>query len=74
MDTRCMPVAVNVLPSAWIADGATGAAPPGCRLLCEKRPTCHSWQTILPPAAWTASVTSFQPATCSSVQMPGVSA
>jgi hypothetical protein len=32
---------------------------------------CQSWQTMRPPAAWTASVTGFQPSTWASVQMPG---
>ena len=30
-----------------------------------KRPTCHSCTTILPPLACTASVTRFQPSSCS---------
>mmetsp|Transcript_33856 Transcript_33856/g.95858 ORF Transcript_33856/g.95858 Transcript_33856/m.95858 type:complete len:117 (-) Transcript_33856:312-662(-) len=38
----------------------------------EIRPQCHSWANISPPLAWTASVTAFQPATCSSEYMPGV--
>jgi hypothetical protein len=32
---------------------------------------CHSWMTISPPWAWTASVVSFHPSTCSSLQIPG---
>ena len=32
---------------------------------------CQSWATIFPPAAWTASVVSFQPSTWLSFQSPG---
>ncbi len=36
---------------ALSADGATGAAPPGCRLLWEIRPVCHSCTAIWPFSA-----------------------
>ncbi len=39
------------LPLAWMADGATGAAPFGCNDTCEMRPTCQSWMKILPLAS-----------------------
>ena len=55
----------KVLDLARIADGATGLPPPGCSESCEMRPTCQSCTTILPPASCTASVTCFQPASCS---------
>ena len=58
--------------SGLTAEGATGSAPPGCRSGCEMRPTCQSCRNILPPFAWTASVTLFQSATWRSVKMPGV--
>src|SRR6478672_6248151 len=64
----------TVLVLAWMADGATGAALPGCRSVCETRPTCHSCTTILPPAACTDDVTFFQPAICSVPYRPGTSA
>ncbi|CFW04180.1 Uncharacterised protein [Bordetella pertussis] len=61
---------------AWarIAEGATGAPCPGCRVVCEMRPTCHNCTTIVPPAACTASVTRRQPASCSGAYSPGTSA
>ena len=55
-----------------IADGAAGVAPPR-NDECDMRPVCHSWHTIVPPFSWTALVTADQPATCSSVYMPGES-
>jgi len=63
----------KVLPLARIADGATGLPPPGWSDVWETRPTCQSWRKIRPPAPCTASVTSFQPATCAALWMPGVS-
>ena len=41
-------------------------------LVCEARPTCHSWQKKTAPSAFTAFTIGFQAATCSSVKMPGV--
>jgi hypothetical protein len=35
------------------------------------RPTCHNWQYMYAPLAWTASVTFFHPAICEAVKMPG---
>ena len=57
--------------SAATAEGATGSFPPGWNAGCEARPTCHSWQNIVPPDSCTAAVTFFHPATCSSVNSPG---
>ncbi len=54
----------KVLASAVSAEGATGAPPAGCRLVCETRPTCHSCAKIVPAWACTASVTPCQPASC----------
>ena len=53
-----------------MALGATGVRP-FSRLGSDTRPTCHNWATIRPPARCTASVTCFQPLTCSSVHRPG---
>ena len=61
-------------PGGMIADGATGNMPSGCSDGCEIRPTCQSCRKMRPPAAWTASVTSRQPSTCSRLWMPGVQA
>ena len=52
--------------------GATGNAPSRYEG-SETRPTCQSCKRMRPPASCTARVTSFQPATCSGDQMPGVS-
>ena len=38
---------------------------------CETRPPCMTCMTMRPPRACTASATRRQPATCSSVTMPG---
>ncbi len=65
------PCAVNTVPLAAIAEGATGSAPPW-KSGCEMRPTCQSCRKIFPPAACTASVTLRQPATCASESIPGV--
>ena len=51
--------------------GATGAAP-SWKSGRDSRPQCQSWQTMSPPAAWTAAVTIRQPATWASDQIPGV--
>jgi hypothetical protein len=55
------------LDFARSALGATGACPFGCSEVCEMRPTCHSWITMRPPAACTALVTFFHPATCAAL-------
>jgi len=65
-----LPLAVCVSPCAAIGDGATGAAPPR-KSGCDTRPMCDSCRKILPPRACMADVTGRQPATCSSLQMPG---
>jgi hypothetical protein len=62
----CRPEASMCLPGAATAEGATGTSPPGRIEECDIRPVCQIWRTISPPFAWTASVTSRQPATCSS--------
>ncbi len=67
----------EVAANGWLrqamALGATGGLP-SRKEGSEMRPTCQSWQRMTPPFAWTASVILRQPATCSSDQMPGVSA
>jgi hypothetical protein len=60
-ETSAKPLFTKVFVSARIADGATGAAPPGCKSTCEIRPTCHSCTNMRPPLACTASVTLRQP-------------
>ena len=47
------------------------AAPPGCKLGCEMRPTCQAAKDR-PPGACTASVTAFEPSICSALWMLGV--
>ena len=32
---------------------------------------CQSWQTMRPPASWTAFTTGFHASVCSSDQIPG---
>ena len=68
----CMPVAVNIWFVGATADGATGWRWWGVLSGWEIRPTCMSWTKTRPPAAWTASVVSRQPCTCSGVCRPGV--
>ncbi len=53
------------------AEAETGRPVSGCSEEWLMRPTCQSCRKISPPLAWTASVTSFQPSTCSSEWMPG---
>ena len=65
---------VYISPAAAIADGASTRAPAGRLSACETRPVCISCTKILPPRAWTASVTRRQPAICSSEKMPGMRA
>ena len=65
--------AENAKLAGLTALGATGAAP-SRKTGSEIRPTCQSCMTMRPPAACTASVICFQPATWASDQMPGVSA
>lgn len=52
--------------------GATGAAPPGWKVVCDARPTCHSWQKKTAPLALTAAVMGRHAAAWSAVNMPGV--
>jgi len=52
--------ATNTRAAARTADGAGGGLPPWNEV-CDTRPVCHSCTAILPPRAWTASVTSLQP-------------
>ncbi len=58
------------LPGAATAEGPTIRGV--CEMsVCETRPPCMSCMTMVPPRSCTASVTRRQPATCSSVSMPG---
>ena len=63
--TGSKPLGVKVLVSAIFAVDDTGCSPSGSSDGCEMRPTCQICATILPPLRCTASVTSFQPASCS---------
>ncbi len=49
------------MPLMAMAEADTGRTPP-LKLLCEARPMCHNCRKILPPLAWTASVTFCHPA------------
>jgi len=60
------------LAVAAMALGATGNSPFGCKEGCEILPTCQSCKKMRPPLWCTASVTRFQPSTCSGEWMPGV--
>ncbi len=53
-----------------VAEADTGCLP-SLNTEWTSRPMCHSCATMRPPAAWTASVTGFQPSTCASVHSPG---
>jgi hypothetical protein len=64
-DTGSKPAGVKVLVCAGRAVDDTGCSPAGSSEACEMRPTCQIWATIRPPLRCTASVTRFQPATCS---------
>ena len=64
-ETGSKPAGVKVLVWAGLAVDDTGTAPAGSSEVCEMRPTCQIWATILPPRACTASVTRRQPASCS---------
>ncbi len=71
----CMPCeSVYISPGQAAAVGLTTFAPAGRLAACPTRPVCISCTTILPPLAWTASVTSFQPATCCALNSPGMRA
>ena len=71
----CMPSeSVYISPGQASADGPTHSAPAGRLAACVTRPVCISCTTILPPLACTASVTSFQPATCCALNRPGMRA
>ena len=53
-------------PSIFTAEADTGGLPPW-KSLCEARPMCQSWRKMRPPAACTADVMIFQPASIASV-------
>ena len=52
------------------AEAETGGLPPR-KSGWTSRPMCQSCMMIRPPALCTASVVSFQPSVCASLQMPG---
>ena len=52
------------VPGAALAEGPRSLAPSGKLALWPILPVCMSCRKMRPPAAWTASVTRLQPATC----------
>ena len=63
---------VYISPAAAIADGPSTRAPGGRLSGCAIRPQCINCMNILAPSGRTASVTSFQPATCAAEKTPGI--
>ena len=69
----CMPwESVYISPGQTSAVGPSTSAPAGRLATWVTRPVCMSCTKILPPLAWTASVTAFQPRTCASLNSPGM--